>query len=92
MGELLIVLVIVVVLFGASRLPQLGEGVGKAIRGLKRGLRDEEPQPSEPVERVSALAADSATPQASDLDLAGLDVASPAPQEQPVQRARREPR
>jgi sec-independent protein translocase protein TatA len=39
-GELSIILVIVVVLFGASRLPQLGEGMGKAIRSLKRGLRD----------------------------------------------------
>ena len=42
MGELLIVLAIVVLLFGASKLPQLGEGVGKAIRGLKRGLRDDD--------------------------------------------------
>ena len=31
---------IVVLVFGASRLPQLGEGVGKAIRNLKRGLNE----------------------------------------------------
>ncbi|MEM1414989.1 MAG: twin-arginine translocase TatA/TatE family subunit [Myxococcota bacterium] len=40
MGELLIILFIVVLVFGASRLPQLGEGVGKAIRNLKRGLNE----------------------------------------------------
>lgn len=38
MGELLIVLMIVLLVFGASRLPQIGEGVGKAVRNLKRGL------------------------------------------------------
>jgi sec-independent protein translocase protein TatA len=38
MGELLIVLVIVLLVFGASRLPQIGEGLGKAVRNLKRGL------------------------------------------------------
>lgn len=36
--ELLIVLGIVVVLFGARRLPELGSGVGKAIRNFKSGL------------------------------------------------------
>jgi sec-independent protein translocase protein TatA len=39
MGELIIILLIVLVVFGASRLPQLGEGIGKAISGLKRGLK-----------------------------------------------------
>ena len=37
--ELLIVLLIVLVVFGAGRLPQIGEGRGKAIRNLKRGLK-----------------------------------------------------
>jgi sec-independent protein translocase protein TatA len=36
--ELLIVLGIVIVLFGARRLPELGSGVGKAIRNFKAGL------------------------------------------------------
>ena len=36
--ELVIVAVIVVVLFGARRLPELGSGVGKAIRNFKSGL------------------------------------------------------
>ncbi len=40
--ELLIVLMIVLVVFGAGRLPQIGEGVGKAIRNLKRSLKSED--------------------------------------------------
>lgn len=42
MPELLVILVIVVVIFGATRLPQLGEGLGKAIRGFKKGISDTE--------------------------------------------------
>ena len=36
--ELFIILAIVVVLFGARRLPELGSGVGKAIKNFKSGL------------------------------------------------------
>ena len=38
--ELVIILVIVVVLFGASRLPQVGEGVGKMITNFRRGMKN----------------------------------------------------
>ena len=37
-GELLIILAIVVVLFGARRLPELGSGLGKAIKGFRSGV------------------------------------------------------
>ena len=40
--ELLIVLGIVIVLFGARRLPELGAGVGKAIRNFKSGISGED--------------------------------------------------
>ena len=36
MPELLIILAIIVVLFGAKRLPELADGVGKAIRNFKK--------------------------------------------------------
>lgn len=39
--ELLLVLVIVVLTFGASRLPELGRGFGEGIRNFKRSIRDE---------------------------------------------------
>lgn len=42
MGELLLILLIVLVVFGAGRLPQIGEGIGKAIRNLKRGLNTDD--------------------------------------------------
>jgi sec-independent protein translocase protein TatA len=40
MPELIVILIIVLVIFGANRLPQLGEGLGKAIKGFKKGLSD----------------------------------------------------
>ena len=36
MGELLVILVIVILIFGAQRLPEIGSGVGKAIRNFKK--------------------------------------------------------
>jgi sec-independent protein translocase protein TatA len=39
--ELLVILAIVAVIFGANRLPELGKGLGTAIRGFKEGLKDE---------------------------------------------------
>jgi sec-independent protein translocase protein TatA len=49
MPELIIILVIVLVIFGANRLPQLGEGLGKAIKGFKKGISsDAPPQDSGP--------------------------------------------
>jgi sec-independent protein translocase protein TatA len=41
--ELLLILVIVVLIFGAGRLPQLGKGVGEGIRNFKQSIRGDEP-------------------------------------------------
>ncbi len=41
--ELVVVLAIVLVLFGAGKLPQLGEGLGKAIKGFKKSVHEPEP-------------------------------------------------
>jgi sec-independent protein translocase protein TatA len=38
--ELLIILGIVVVLFGASKLPQIGSGLGKAIKNFKGSIKE----------------------------------------------------
>lgn len=38
--ELLIILLIVLVIFGASKLPQLGRGLGEGIRNFRKGLKD----------------------------------------------------
>ena len=42
MPELLIILVIVVLLFGARRIPELAKGLGEGIRGFKTGLHGDE--------------------------------------------------
>ena len=39
--EMVVILIIALVIFGPNRLPALGEGLGKAIRGFKEGLRDD---------------------------------------------------
>ncbi|MDD5648393.1 MAG: twin-arginine translocase TatA/TatE family subunit [Dehalococcoidia bacterium] len=39
--ELLLVLVIVLLVFGAARLPQIGEALGKAIRNFRKGASGE---------------------------------------------------
>ncbi len=36
MPELLVILVIILVIFGAGKLPQIGEGLGKGIRNFKK--------------------------------------------------------
>lgn len=38
--ELVLILVIVLVIFGGAKLPQLGRSLGEAIRGLKHGLNE----------------------------------------------------
>jgi sec-independent protein translocase protein TatA len=39
--EMFLVLVIIILIFGASRLPELGRGLGEGMRNLKQSLRDE---------------------------------------------------
>ena len=51
--ELIIILVIVVVLFGASKLPEIGRGIGEGIKNFRKatsdlpGLNEEAEGPSE---------------------------------------------
>ncbi len=41
MAELMVILAIVVLIFGASKLPMLGKGLGEGIRNFKSGIRDD---------------------------------------------------
>ena len=57
--ELLMILVIVLVLFGARRVPEIGASIGKGIREFKRNISDvdrqiREPERDERVDRVAA--------------------------------------
>ncbi len=40
MGELVVILIIVFLLFGASRLPEMGKGVGQAIKNFKKAMSE----------------------------------------------------
>ena len=42
MPELLVILVIIVIIFGAGKLPEIGSGLGKGIKNFKKATRDEE--------------------------------------------------
>lgn len=69
-SELILILVIVLIIFGAGRLPQLGEGLGKALKGFKKEVHEvppvepntpePPPVPSEPAQVTAPLAASSA--------------------------------
>ncbi len=39
--ELMIILVLVLVVFGAGKLPQVGGAIGKSLRNFKEGMKDE---------------------------------------------------
>lgn len=41
-SELLLIGLLVAVLFGATRLPEIGKGLGLGIKGFKRALRDDD--------------------------------------------------
>jgi sec-independent protein translocase protein TatA len=40
--EILLILLIVLLLFGAKRLPEIAKGMGKSIKEFKKGMRDVE--------------------------------------------------
>jgi sec-independent protein translocase protein TatA len=40
--ELLIILTIIILIFGANRLPEIGRGIGKGIRNFKDATKDDQ--------------------------------------------------
>jgi sec-independent protein translocase protein TatA len=45
--ELVIILVIILVIFGVGKLPEIGSGLGKGIRNFKKGIRGDEEEEEE---------------------------------------------
>jgi len=76
--ELILILAIVLIIFGAGKLPQLGEGFGKAIKGFKKSVHEADAIEAEPQAVQQQMAA---TPQqpASTVSPQG-----PVPGEQPA--------
>ena len=60
--ELILILVIVLIIFGAGKLPQLGEGIGKAIKGFKKSVHEAEATEAE-AQTQAAQQQMAATPQ-----------------------------
>jgi sec-independent protein translocase protein TatA len=50
--ELVVILVIVVVLFGPKRIKTLGADLGTAIKGFRKAVKEEEPEPAPAEARV----------------------------------------
>jgi len=47
-GELLIVALIALLLFGAGRIADIGKGLGQGIKNFKQGLKDSDEEPKKP--------------------------------------------
>jgi sec-independent protein translocase protein TatA len=80
--ELILVLFIVLIIFGAGKLPQLGEGLGKAIKGFKKSVHEAEAIEAEAQAQNQAEMAPQAPQQVS---------AQPAPLAPPIQMSISEP-
>jgi sec-independent protein translocase protein TatA len=50
MPELIIILVIILIIFGAGKLPEIGAGMGKAIRNFRGDSNEEEKKESDKIE------------------------------------------
>ncbi len=61
-GEVVVILVVVLVFFGPTKLPQLGEALGRGIRNFKKAASEPEPQVAE-----ARVAAPVALPGASEV-------------------------
>ena len=68
--ELTLILVIVLIIFGAGRIPQLGEGLGKAIKGFKKSVNE--------ADAIDVTPPPSETPEAPPSQVAQAQVVPPA--------------
>ena len=78
--ELLLILIIVLILFGAGKIPQLGEGLGKAIKGFKKSVHE-----ADAID-VTPPPADAGTAQPSQLAQGQPSQPAPAQHEQQVKQ------
>jgi TatA/E family protein of Tat protein translocase len=79
-SELIIILVIVLIIFGAGKLPQIGEGVGKALRGFKKEVNDIPSSDAAPAEaNQPASMQGQSTVQAAPAITPGQTLAAPKP-------------
>jgi TatA/E family protein of Tat protein translocase len=77
-SELIIILVIVLIIFGAGKLPQIGEGVGKALKGFKKEVHDIPPP--------EATQSDQPAPSSAQADVHQVQPPASAPPSAPQPR------
>lgn len=75
--ELILILFIVLIIFGAGKLPQLGEGIGKAIKGFKKSVHEADAIEAEAQAQAQAQQAEPVQAQA-------IAAPPPAPMTTPV--------
>lgn len=51
MGEAVILLVVVLLLFGGKKLPELGNSMGKALTNFKKGMKEGDEDPNKAIEK-----------------------------------------
>jgi len=52
--ELLVILIVVMIIFGAGKLPQIGAGLGQSIRNFKKGVAGVETEIKKETEKIEA--------------------------------------
>jgi sec-independent protein translocase protein TatA len=61
-SELMIILVIILLLFGAAKLPELGRSLGSGLSNFKKGLKDGEEGPTLPAPKAPRVEASAEEP------------------------------
>jgi sec-independent protein translocase protein TatA len=54
--EIIVIALLCIVLFGAKKLPQLGDGLGKAIRGFQKAVSGGDEKPAKPLQEADPVA------------------------------------
>ena len=67
--EMMLILIIVLIIFGAGKIPQLGEGLGKAIKGFKKSVNE--------VDAIDVTPPPSQTPEAPPSQVTQAQAAPP---------------
>ena len=77
--ELLVILVIILVLFGARRVPEIGASIGKGIREFKRNINDVDRQLREPERPATPERLNAGEPAATTVRQQEEEAARPEP-------------
>ena len=80
MPELILILIIALVIFGPSKLPEMGASVGKAIREFRSATKEPDPEPN----RKVIVAEYHEAPKQISPAPAGVDAEKPATEKQPA--------